>query len=125
MTTLHTGDGTTPDVPAPGQPAPAEQVSHAVDPARSRARKRLEDKRGLWTHAALYVIVNALLVGIWLLNGGGYFWPGWVLAIWGIALVMHGWDFYWRWIRPITEEAIDAEIERQRRASGTTRGQGR
>jgi hypothetical protein len=29
-----------------------------------------------------------LLVAIWALGGGGYFWPAWVIAWWGVALLM-------------------------------------
>ena len=32
--------------------------------------------------------VAAVLIGIWALTGAGYFWPVWVLAWWGFALVM-------------------------------------
>jgi hypothetical protein len=32
--------------------------------------------------------VGVLLVAIWALSGGGYFWPAWVLAWWAFALVM-------------------------------------
>jgi hypothetical protein len=115
MAILRTGNGASPTAPPPGQAEPAKPGVPPEDPVRSRARKRLEDRRGLWTHVAFYVIVNALLIGIWLVNGGGYFWPGWILTIWGIALIMHGWDFFWRWIRPITEADVDAEVERGHR----------
>jgi hypothetical protein len=84
----------------------------AADPERERARKHLDDRRGLWTHVFVYVVTNAFLVGTWLLTGGGYFWPGWVLAAWGVGIVMHSWDYFWRWHRPITEADIDAEVRR-------------
>jgi Domain of unknown function (DUF1707) len=32
--------------------------------------------------------VSAVLVAIWALSGGGYFWPAWVMAWWAFALVM-------------------------------------
>ena len=32
--------------------------------------------------------VNVLLVAIWAFTGAGYFWPAWVIAWWGFALVM-------------------------------------
>lgn len=35
-----------------------------------------------------FVQVNVLLVAIWALSGAGYFWPAWVMAFWGLALVM-------------------------------------
>jgi hypothetical protein len=49
---------------------------------------------------------------VWLMSGGGYFWPGWVMAGWGILLVLHAWDVFWR--RPITEADVDQEVSRSR-----------
>jgi hypothetical protein len=39
-------------------------------------------------HARAYVVVNAFLVGVWALAGGGYFWPAWVILGWGLAVVL-------------------------------------
>ena len=49
---------------------------------RELAVKRLKEKREFWQHLVAYVVVNAALIGIWALGGGGYFWPGWVLFGW-------------------------------------------
>lgn len=38
-----------------------------------------------WT---VFLQVNALLVAIWAVSGAGYFWPAWVRAWWGLALVL-------------------------------------
>jgi hypothetical protein len=46
-------------------------------------RRRL-DHHG-WTP---FLQVNVLLVAIWALSGAGYFWPAWVIAWWGLALLM-------------------------------------
>jgi len=43
----------------------------------------------------------------------GYFWPGWVLAIWGVLLLLAFWDVYLR--RPVSDAEVDAEVERRRR----------
>jgi hypothetical protein len=80
--------------------------------ARDQARKRLEARRGLNGDLVAYVVVNAFLVAVWAMSGGGYFWPGWVMAAWGIGVVMHAWDVYFR--RPITEADIDEELRRHR-----------
>jgi class 3 adenylate cyclase len=42
------------------------------------------------THLTLYLLVNALLIGIWAASGGGYFWPVWVILGWGIGVAAHG-----------------------------------
>jgi hypothetical protein len=35
-----------------------------------------------------FLAINALLVAIWAAGGAGYFWPGWVMAWWALALLM-------------------------------------
>jgi hypothetical protein len=39
-------------------------------------------------HARTYVVVNAFLIAIWAMAGGGYFWPAWVILSWGLAVVL-------------------------------------
>jgi hypothetical protein len=60
------------------------------------------------------VVVNSFLVVVWAFTGGGYFWPAWVIGVWGAGLVMHGWDVFLR--RPVTEADVDAELQRHRRS---------
>jgi class 3 adenylate cyclase len=62
--------------------------------------------RGLFVHTVVYAVINALLVGVWLLTIGSTaelsnvqadpiqgirdgFWPGIVMAVWGGALIIH------------------------------------
>jgi hypothetical protein len=83
-----------------------------VDPHRAEARKRVQAKRDFATHVVVFVVINAFLIGVWAVTSRDYFWPGWVLAGWGVALVLHAWDVFWR--RPITEDDVDAELRRRR-----------
>jgi hypothetical protein len=78
---------------------------------REAARKRVEAKRDFASHLVAYVVINAFLIGVWAMTGGGYFWPAWILACWGAGLVLHAWDVYWR--RPVTEADVDAELHRR------------
>jgi len=93
-----------------GYAGPPVQDPDAVE--RAQARKRLQDRRKIVTDVVSYVVINAFLVFVWLMSGGGYFWPGWVMAGWGIILVLHVWEVFWR--RPITEVDVDEEIRRSR-----------
>ena len=77
---------------------------------RQAAVKRLEAKRGFRVHFMVYLLVNALLVAIWLMNGGEYFWPVWPMAGWGIGLAVHGWVTYFH--QPFSEEDIRREMEK-------------
>jgi hypothetical protein len=78
---------------------------------RSTARKRVMARRGFQAHLTVYAVVNAALVGIWLVTGGGYFWPGWVLFGWGIGLLLHALTFVGP-LREITDEDVDRELTR-------------
>lgn len=84
---------------------------------REAAVKRLKDKRDFRNHVVAYVLVNALLISIWAFSGAGYFWPIWVIAGWGIGLAFNAWAVYFE--RPITEDDIRKEMERDR-MSGTS-----
>lgn len=80
------------------------------DELRKQARKRLEKRRDLGSHAASYVVINGMLVGIWAISGAGYFWPAWVMLGWGVGLALNAWDVFFR--RPITEADIEREMRR-------------
>jgi hypothetical protein len=75
------------------------------------ARKRVNERRDFGSHAVAFVVVNAGLILVWALTGGGYFWPAWVLGCWAIGLVLHAWDVFIR--KPVTDSDIEAELTRQ------------
>jgi hypothetical protein len=79
---------------------------------RKLAVSRLKKKRDFSTHVVIYVIVNAMLVGIWAVTGAGFFWPIFPLLGWGIGVGANAWDVYGR--KPITEEEVQRETERLR-----------
>jgi hypothetical protein len=76
---------------------------------RERAIIRLRQKSDFRTHLFVYSVVNGFLVVIWLATGAGFFWPMFPMLAWGIGLVFHAWDVYWR--KPISEEQIRHEME--------------
>jgi hypothetical protein len=80
------------------------------DDARQAAIRRLRAKHAFQQALVAYVVVNAFLVVVWFASGGGYFWPVWVMAGWGMGLVLLGWNTYGR--RPITENDIRREMGR-------------
>jgi hypothetical protein len=90
------------------------------DDVRTQARKRLEKRRDFTAHAVTYALVNAMLIGIWAISGGGYFWPAWVLLGWGVGLALNAWDVFFR--REITEADVQREIERGQAPGGTAQG---
>ncbi len=62
---------------------------------RARALDSIRKKREFASHLAAYILVNALLIGIWAtVADRGFFWPMFPLIGWGIGLFFHGWDVY-------------------------------
>ena len=77
---------------------------------REAAVRRIKSKRSFQTHLAVYILVNALLLVIWAVEGAGEdFWPFWTLIGWGIGVAFHWWSVYQR--KPITEDEILREME--------------
>lgn len=71
--------------PQDGVPAPTPRRASPVSP-RTRtwpAMARTPEQRA---HLRSYVLVMALLLGIWAFTGMGYFWPIWPMMGWGIGL---------------------------------------
>ncbi len=81
---------------------------------RAAAIGRIKAKREFVLHAMTYVVVNIALVIVWALASAGYFWPGWVIAGWGIGLASHAVNVYVL-PRPISEESIRDEMRNQPR----------
>jgi fatty acid desaturase len=77
-----------------------------------QARKRVERKRKFSADLVAYVVINAFLIAVWAVSGMGYFWPGWVLAGWGMLLVLDAWNVFYR--RPVTRTDIENELRRGR-----------
>ena len=72
------------------------------------ARKRLQGKQKLRADVVAYAVINVFLIGVWAVAGAGYFWPGWVLAGWGVLLLLDAWNLHDR--KPITEDDLDHEL---------------
>jgi hypothetical protein len=79
---------------------------------REQAITRLKKKRDFTTHLVIYVLVNSMLVGIWAVTGGDFFWPIFPILGWGIGVGANAWDVYGR--KPISEGEIEQEISRLR-----------
>lgn len=90
-------------------PASALAAPSGADRERELARQRVEKKSKFRADVVAYVVINAFLIGIWAATGLGYFWPGWVLAGWGVLLLLDGWSAYFR--RGVTQEDIDRELQ--------------
>jgi hypothetical protein len=92
---------------------PLPQPTQAVlDEDRAWARAHIARRRKLRADVVAYVAINAFLVVVWALTGAEYFWPAWVLAGWGVALLLDVWNFNQH--RMITDDEIDTELGARR-----------
>lgn len=80
------------------------------DTRRHAAIKRLKAKRDVRMHLGIYVLVNLLLVAIWAMSGGGFFWPVFSIVFWGFGVAVQAWGAYGE--RGITEAEIQREMDR-------------
>jgi len=90
--------------------APEQGVDSAAQ-ARELAIQRLkmkQDFKGVLAGGLLAVVV---VVVIWALGEGGYFWPMWVMLGVAIGIVTQGWKAYGPSNR-ITEEDVQREMNR-------------
>lgn len=68
---------------------PFEQAARAERTRKERQRKRAM-RASLRIHAAVFVVVQLLLVAIWAMTGADYPWFVFPLLGWGVGLVAHG-----------------------------------
>jgi hypothetical protein len=93
----------------------AEPLQSAlIQQRRKRAIKRVKEKRDFKWTLGVYLVFNSLLVVDWLIfDRGEEFWPAWIIAIWGLIMVVWAWNLYGA-RRPVSEEEIEHEMERLR-----------
>lgn len=79
--------------------------------ARDRAVRQLKKKRDFHAHLLIYALVNSCLVLVWFTTGRHvFFWPVFIIAFWGIGVVMNAWDVYH--VEEFSEEQIEREMRR-------------
>jgi hypothetical protein len=76
---------------------------------REREARKILRRRVFWLHASIYLAVNAALVAVWALVGGGYPWFVFPILGWGIGVVAHAAVAF------LMESPQDIVLERERR----------
>ena len=84
-------------------------VNQSEEQKRELAIKRLKDKYGFKIHLFVYVVVNTMIVLVWAFTGSGFFWPIFVIALWGMGVVINGFAVYGA--DRYTEEQIQREMK--------------
>ncbi len=82
------------------------------DQLRDRAIARLKKKSDFRADLLAYLLINSFLVAIWAFTGAHFFWPIFPLLGWGIGVVFHARDAYWR--DTISEDQIRREMQRMK-----------
>jgi signal transduction histidine kinase len=82
------GGGTTLTAQLPRTP-PQLEPDTALDTPAAPVRSSERRRRFAVDHAAVYAVINLLLVAIWAVTGAGYFWPVWPILSWGTILALH------------------------------------
>jgi hypothetical protein len=86
-----------------------------TDERYQRAKARVDQLRGFYIHAAIYVAVNILVIAINLLASPAVLWFYWPMVGWGIGLAAHAAVVYGvggRWGREWEERKIRELMER-------------
>ncbi len=58
-----------------------------LDAAKEKWIRR--HRREFFSHLTTYAIINGFLVFVYMMSGGGYFWPIWPMMGWGIGIAFH------------------------------------
>jgi hypothetical protein len=100
-------------------PTPHDPTSPSEDELRRVAIRRVKKKRDFRRHLFVYLVLNIVFWACWLIEGAvnqlDFPWPIFPTVIWGVFVLGHASDLYWR--NPLREELVQREIERLRTAS--------
>lgn len=88
------------------------------DPRYVEARRRVRLRRELYQHAAVYLVVNAMIVLLNVAATPGHWWFYWPLFGWGVGLTSHAVTVFFalRQGGEFEEEAIRREMEKHAHA---------
>lgn len=76
----------------------------------AHARRRVQEIRGFYLHAGIYVLVNIGLLLVYIFGPGGGFWPIWCILGWGAGLGIHALSA-WRMVPTLfTREWEDKKV---------------
>lgn len=86
---------------------------------RRRVEKKLQARSDFLQHMTVYMAVNGICWLLWVFSRGGFPWPIFVTAFWGIGLVNQYLDYYYKYGRgaDLGEQEIASEITRQSKVS--------
>jgi hypothetical protein len=90
------------------------EPAEPVDLEQMQAVAQVQRWHDFKAHVGAYVLINAVLIVVWALTGGGAFWPGVSLAAWGLGLSS---QHFLNSFRPISVDGVRRELRRRSRRS--------
>jgi hypothetical protein len=79
-----------------------------------KAKKKVEARLGFKSHLTVYLVVNAILIGVNFISSPDYLWFIWPLMGWGIAIFWHAMGvFVFNKKSEVTERMIQKEMDKQ------------
>jgi len=86
------------------------------DDKRDRARKRVEELKSFYSHLAVFIVINVILILVNIFTSPGTWWFYWVTLFWGLGLAFHaslvygkGKLFSTEWEEKKIQQLIDEE----------------
>lgn len=76
---------------------------------REREARQILRRRAFLVHLSIYLAVNAMLIGVWALAGGGFPWFLFPMMGWGVGVVAHAASAY------LLANPNDIVLEREQR----------
>lgn len=64
------------------------------DESYRKAKEKVAELRGFYSHLTAYICINLLLIAINFLTYSGYLWFLWVTFFWGVGILMHAWHVF-------------------------------
>jgi len=59
-----------------------------------RAKERVKELKGFYSHLTIYILINILLIVINLVTSPQSLWFYWVTVFWGIGILIHAWNIF-------------------------------
>lgn len=91
--------------------APPGSEEVLLDREQMRAVAQVQRWHDFKAHVGAYLLINAALIIVWAVTGGGAFWPGISLAAWGLGLSS---QHFLNSFSPISCERVRRELRRRR-----------
>ena len=85
------------------------------------ARKHVRERKEFWIHIAMFVIVNAGLIALNLVQQPDKLWFHWVLIGWGAGLLLHSFQVFGsNWEERKVQEFMKREEEKEKAQSNSS-----